>query len=141
MRIRSLIDSLRTVLSEGAGKVIGHTKSGKPVYGPSAALIKAYDAVDQQYGTGATDFDAIKKLGAEARKLIQAHIKDARDYSKQDHLDASNLHGEAWFKTRSHAERTAHKALGGEHELAATGKRPDPYEGFGSIRSSTRFNE
>lgn len=153
MRVRPLIQSLRVLMDSWketdhprddggrfvstTGAVLGHTSGGKAVDGPSAELVRAYELIDKEYGHGHVDFDAVSRLGAEARKLVQAHVQATKGYTAQDHKEAGDIQGAAWFKTKSNAEKTAHKALADEHRLKATGKRSDPNEGFGSIRSGT----
>jgi hypothetical protein len=94
------------------GKVIGHTKSGKPVYGPKGKLPTSKAAVQ-------------KMAKAQAKK-------DSKGWTGRDHLDAKKIHAthakklagkkNSWDTAAPSPERWFHEAAKSHHHS----------EGFGS---------
>jgi hypothetical protein len=74
------------------GKVIGHTKSGKPIYDPQGAR-----------------YASIGKVGA--------HSKKYDDFTKQDHHDASDLLAQRHHKVAQQFRNELHKHFGTSKEV------------------------
>jgi len=87
------------------GNVIGHTRSGKPVYGPNDSFVSAARSA-QSGGTDATD-----KLKQE----IKAHQQQHADFTKEDHEDAAKMHNKRAATERSNAYAGGNKPVAQEY--------------------------
>lgn len=104
-RGKPLKDSQKLHKSEGSrgGKVIGHTRSGKPIYGQKHTAIPNRD-----------------KSPANFNSAVQQHVDSHEGYTHEDHYDAYNAHEKlARDKTLPVAQRNLHVITAKKHEKAA----------------------
>jgi hypothetical protein len=98
------------------GRIIGHTKSGKPIYGPTSNHIaRVREHVNLQKRT------ATSKLQEHAHHHVRG--PSAKGYSPDDHKDAAEAHHrEAASFGNSDKVRAFHKEIAHTHQALSEGK-------------------
>lgn len=116
-RLRQLRSDAFKGSGEGSrgGHVIGHTKSGKAIYGPPASHVaRVREHVNLQKRT------AVGKLEEHADTHIHRHHKD---FSDEDHADAHEAHArEASSSKHSPKVKAFHKEIANSHKARSKGK-------------------
>ena len=94
---------------EGArgGHVIGHTTTGKPIYGPSQSHVEAHRQVSTQ-GPGSPGHDRLQQEGRNYYSRVQ-------DYEPSDHQDAYYVHQQASGQYEDPMLQQLHRDLADQH--------------------------
>jgi hypothetical protein len=103
------------------GKIIGHTKSGKPIYGSTKALAKKVEQADS------SDRAAGGKGHPDVHHSMQAHKEHfkatSQGFTSQDHKDAASaIDDHKYKKNLQGSSRWSHNLLANEHRNEADKK-------------------
>lgn len=108
------------------GRVIGHTKSGKPVYAASTEHTSALAHYRDMMTSGSP------KVESEARKRYQSHLsrhmKKHEGFTQKDHEDAATLH--RTDHTHGTRERQAANRIAAQHETLAKDPLSSAHGGY-----------
>jgi len=124
--------------AEGArgGHVIGHTKSGKPIYdirdkSAEYGFRSAYSKAHQKLKSHLSNYafrEAEVHAGPKEHSAAAGIVRDAfPDYTAQDHADASQAHHELRHKPGPGFDRDLHRHAAKAHAVAAHEMDPESH--------------
>lgn len=133
---KSFADVLKGGAGSRGGKILGYTRSGKPVYSHSDKYQHAYNKFfgGRRGKEGETSQQHVDTMKQE----MKAHAEKHKDFSEQDHEDAHHIHLRTFSDVGSSHRRQAQLRVASEAHHSEIGGKPKYKKDFEKVHEESK---